>query len=193
MPLKELDESFNGNVLSFPNKADIREARDVEKINIFNLYTMGHRVHGLKEMSKDHPLDAYFALVQAKSSLAAALEQSELQLKFCLHEAQELEKEINVLIGNKFTDKDGKVYIPEQYALEDWEVYSLKNALERFETNFSAELREAATYFVHKTGIYDTADLVDAAEKHVPEICRFVMSETAKNDFHDAGRCLAFN
>jgi hypothetical protein len=65
--------------------------------------------------------------------------------------------------------------------------------LEKFETLFSTEMGESATYFVPSRGIYSTAALIDFADKSFPTEIAGYVSEKAKTDWRAAGRCLAFN
>lgn len=69
----------------------------------------------------------------------------------------------------------------------------LRGSIERFETIFSEEMRETATYFVPRRGIYSTSALVDSAHETFPiAILPFVPSK-ALEEWRSAGRCLAFN
>ena len=77
--------------------------------------------------------------------------------------------------------------------IHSWELVSISGALEKFEHTLSAELREAATYYIPRIGIFDTPRLVDGAEHHIDTELRAHMNEMAIKDFHDAGRCLAFD
>jgi hypothetical protein len=72
------------------------------------------------------------------------------------------------------------------------EAYTIKTALESFETVFSAELPTVDTYVVAPKGIYLTADLVERAEYALDEACRDVIPLNAVTDFNQAGRSLAF-
>jgi hypothetical protein len=71
--------------------------------------------------------------------------------------------------------------------------FSFRFDLERFETIFSAEMGDAATYFVPRRGIYNTAALVDAAHETFPPELREIIPEKTKLEWNSAGRCLAFN
>jgi hypothetical protein len=91
--------------------------------------------------------------------------------------------------------KDGEFDMEKDWniTLNGWEMGSIVAALGRFEHTLSAELRQAATYYIPRIGIYDTPKLIDCAEQHIDEPLRALMNPMAVKDFHDAGRCLAFN
>jgi hypothetical protein len=50
-----------------------------------------------------------------------------------------------------------------------------------------------AVFSVEKKGIYQTEDLIDHADEHLPESARGRIQPQAKTDLIAAGRCLAFN
>jgi hypothetical protein len=58
---------------------------------------------------------------------------------------------------------------------------------------FAEEMRETATYFVPRRGIYHTPALVDAADETFPSELQGFIPQKAKDDWKSAGRCLAFN
>jgi hypothetical protein len=68
-----------------------------------------------------------------------------------------------------------------------------RRALETFETVFSAEMGETATYFVPRKGIFYTPALVDTADESFPTDVRNDIPEKTKLEWRAAGRCLAFN
>lgn len=61
-------------------------------------------------------------------------------------------------------------------------------ALKRFEITFAAEMRETSTYFVSRTGIFDTALFVDRAGEHFPASVREGSPEESKKDFLETGK-----
>jgi hypothetical protein len=54
-------------------------------------------------------------------------------------------------------------------------------------------MREAATYYVPRRGIFFTPALVDSADETFPVDIRGSLPEKTKTDWKAAGRCLAFN
>jgi len=70
-------------------------------------------------------------------------------------------------------------------------IYNVQNFVKSFETVFSAELQAANTYYVEQKGIYSTPDLIDRADLALGDSAAILNNE-AKEDFKQAGRCLAF-
>lgn len=74
----------------------------------------------------------------------------------------------------------------------EWRWFAIKNGIDVFEHQFSAELQKIATYAVPDRGIFKTDGLVDAADGHIHETVREHVDEFAIGEFRAAGRCLAF-
>lgn len=66
-------------------------------------------------------------------------------------------------------------------------------AAKNFETVFDSESPRMAIFWVEKKGIYQTEDLIDHADTHLPDSVRNYLSSQTKTDLIAAGRCLAFN
>lgn len=77
--------------------------------------------------------------------------------------------------------------------MPSWLYVSFRFDLERFETIFSAEMTDTATYFVPRRGIFNTAALVDTADEAFPAEIRGFIPQKTQDDWRSAGRCLAFN
>lgn len=77
--------------------------------------------------------------------------------------------------------------------IKEWELAWIRSAIGEFETIFAEEMRETATYFVPRRGIYHTPALVDAADNTFPADLQPHIPQKAKDDWKAAGRCLAFN
>lgn len=75
--------------------------------------------------------------------------------------------------------------------LDFLDVFSIKNALEKFETVLRAEMRAADAYFVSKKGGYDTTDIITRAEVLFPDDLTLKAPE-AVVDIQEAGKCIAY-
>jgi len=96
------------------------------------------------------------------------------------------------------TDAEGKrtIQFPQDdppVMVEGWKVYGLKKPLEEFETVFAEEMRENATYFVPRRGIFFTPALVDSADDTFPKEIIGHIPQKSRDDWKAAGRCLAFS
>ena len=74
-----------------------------------------------------------------------------------------------------------------------FELFQIIEGAKEFETVFSAEVQNMATYFVSKKGIYDTNDLISHAEDMFPSGVKECISEQAQTDIRESGKCLAFD
>src|SRR5262249_30968260 len=76
---------------------------------------------------------------------------------------------------------------------EAYEWNWLRTVLETFEHVFSAEMQQAATYYVPQRGIFSTPSLVDTADESFPAAILPHLPQKTRDDWKAAGRCLAFN
>jgi hypothetical protein len=122
-----------------------------------------------------------------------------IPLGVSLGKAQELLDRIDSLMDSRFRTKNEKgetvFRFPEDSdaPLNSWQVDWIKTSISEFETVFAEEMRETATYFVPRRGIYHTPALVDAADATFPVHLQPFIPKKAKDDWRAAGRCLAFN
>lgn len=122
-----------------------------------------------------------------------------IPLGVSLAKAQSLLDRIDNLMNDRFSKKNEKgestLRFPEDSdaQINAWEVDWIKTGISEFETVFAEEMRETATYFVPRRGIYHTPALVDAADQTFPKDLLPFIPQKAKDDWKSAGRCLAFN
>ena len=81
---------------------------------------------------------------------------------------------------------------PPPPVVETWRWYSIRNEIDVFEHQFSAELKKMAVYQVPARGIYNIELLVDQAHLHIHDTVRHEPTDFAIEEFKTAGRCLAF-
>jgi hypothetical protein len=175
---------------------------DVERVNQFPLYQLGKAIRELQEVTPEDGeiSDAilYSSLLRARTALARLISGEPFQIGISKAAAQELLDAIRGLFDSKFSekDKDGKRVRKyprgEKISYADF-VYDVQPAIRKFETLFSTEMSEAATYVVPQRGIYSTAALIDFADKSFPPDIIGHIPEKARTDWKAAGRCLAFN
>jgi hypothetical protein len=91
----------------------------------------------------------------------------------------------NVLVGAIESMRNGSAPLIEP------EVAKLHRSLTQFETVLAVDLRRTNAYIVTKKGIYNTTDLIEHAEAHLPiDITKYV--DGASEELQSAGKCLAF-
>lgn len=99
------------------------------------------------------------------------------------------------LLDKKYCqDAEGKRKWPkDDQKLLPWEVSTIKERLEKFETVLSAHTKQAATYYAAKIGIFETGDLVERAEQVFAPDVRKKVPQAALEEYRSAGRALAFD
>jgi len=175
--------------LVYENQVDV-EGLLMKRINQDYFYKLGMAVHPLLLTSEDAVLQQImYDLNGARNWLRYILENDLFTLVVSRNAAQEVIDAINRVLPP--ASKDFGTITPDRKLI--WiEAYRIREAVQEFETVFSAELPTLDTYIVSKKGIYSTADLIERAETAIDEEARAVVSPEALKDFKQAGRCLAF-
>ncbi len=174
-----------------------KEVSDVERIDPYNFFEMGATISALKfEQGVDvSSSDALLPVVMASWRLDRLLDGHPLEIVVSRTAAESLRDRLNY-IADKITGStsaDGSVTDAEWQAVSVSETGYLRGLVEKFEAVFSAEMDMAATYSVPRKGIYSTPALVDEAETAFDDLLRGVIPTKSLGDFHQAGRCMAFN
>ena len=159
----------------------------MRRLNDYRFYELGLKLQPL-EMFDDNTKykDCFFEIYTARTAISELL--STLPLPMSSHAARDLLVTINALVPEKWTDALGQ----DQDAPIAFRAYWLRKHKEAFENVLSAELTSLDTYILTQQGIYNTADLVAQADRAFGEAVRSVISEEARKDFREGGRCLAF-
>jgi hypothetical protein len=165
------------------------------RTNQFQFFELGQVLQPIRSVAEGHTLDAVFADVwRAHFQLKSLLEKSDLSLTVSRPAAQRLLTATgNVwkrMMGslNQETPADGENTSVEPVS---WaEANAIQNALRDFEAVLAAELQEMPTYHVSKKAIFSTADLIERADAIFD--ADVGMTEEARADVRQAGRCLAF-
>src|SRR5579883_2207260 len=167
---------------------------DMRQINQYALYELGDTLAALKRLHGTVTLaQAFVPLMDAQRQIQQLLQGQLMEITFSRHDAVALQTQISAASGRYFKE-NGELDSTLDWSKEEipsWEMSSIRNSLEKFEHTFSAELRQATTYYIPRVGIYDTAKLVENAEQHIDADLRKLMDEMAVKDFAAAGRCLA--
>jgi HEPN domain len=185
-------------VVFYPPVTPNREA-ELERINPFSFYNFGKELHLLEEVSDTSTRKVFYPLWQAQGSMQRLLGGDPLPLGISSGKARELKDRIDNLMAQRFSTKNEKdetiLQFPEDAdePISGWAHDWIKTGIKDFETVFAEEMRETATYFVPRRGIYHTPALVDAADATFPAALQSVIPQKAKDDWRAAGRCLAFN
>lgn len=172
----------------------------MERIDPFSFFDFGKTLRGLTDISGEVATKkAFWPLYQADRAIADLLNGKPIPITVSSAKARAVAERISGIMDSHFRAKDdtgvSRIKFPDEKdsPIPSWIWDFLNDAVKEFETVFAEEMRETATYFVPRRGIYYTPALVDAAdETFPPELLPFI-SEKAKADWKSAGRCLAFN
>jgi hypothetical protein len=173
---------------------------DAERINPYAFYEVGKSFRQVEAFDGDVALNAVlWPLLQCQSAIANLIEGKPIPLGISRAKASELQTQIQSFMESFFHEDgpDGKrnFKFPKDTdpPIPGWQWSWLKKALADFETVFAEEMRETASYFVPRRGIYWTPALVDAADQTFPSNLLGHIPQKTREDWKAAGRCLAFN
>jgi len=160
----------------------------MRRLNDFKFYELGTRLQPLEEIDKETPYktkyyEFWFARSQIKEMLRLFPE-----LNICRTAARELMEAITEIVPEDWPTAAAK----DMESKLGYKAFSISTAKQAFEYVLSAELNSLDTYLLTQQGIYNTADLVERAEMAFSESTRSHVTEEAKKDFRQGGRCLAF-
>jgi hypothetical protein len=164
---------------------------DMQRINISEVYRFGQVIHPLTELEGGKPLKNYhFSLMMGRIWLNWFIADNMIPMIICKEAASKVVSGIDQLLPenpqtNEVADLEKEISYPD--------LYPIISSAQQFETIFSAEVQNMATYFVSKKGIYDTNDLITRADDIFTENVKRYISEEAKTDIREAGKCLAFD
>ncbi|UEM08428.1 hypothetical protein J4G43_026930 [Bradyrhizobium barranii subsp. barranii] len=172
----------------------------MDRINPFAFYDFAKTIRDFTELSGETATTKVFwPLWQARGSLQRLLKSDPIPIGISQGKAQAAVTRMTELMSRRFevTDAEGKATLrfPEanDEPISAWELQWIKTAIEEFETVFAEEMRETATYFVPRRGIYYTPALIDTADDSFPTELQSHIPQKTKDDWKSAGRCLAFN
>ena len=167
----------------------------MQRINDYALYELAGHLKQLAKYDDETPkTDVWLDARQARVALDSLLNGHPVTIEFCQDAAQNIRDCINNFF---LTDDEGNDLKPfamdEGETVDKWVFFRYRRLLREFETVFATELREMATYFVPRRGIYHTPSLVDHADNAFPIEIQPFIPDKSKEDWRSAGRCLAFS
>jgi hypothetical protein len=177
----------------------------VERINSFSFYDVGKVFKVIENLPDEMTAvgvpaqEVFWAIHNAQLSIGNLVNGKPIPLGISRAKAVAFRDSLADLFHNRFTEDDGKggrtVKFPDTNTppIQNWELWGIKRHLTEFETVFAEEMKETATYYVPRRGIFWTPALVDTADEAFPESLRGHIPQKTKDDWKAAGRCLAFN
>lgn len=158
----------------------------MRRINNYDFYELGASIRPLIDLGWESPQDkAVMPLFRAGTKLQSFLDGKTVSLSVSVPAARKLKDAVEKVIPNGKWPEDTDKELGLNGIL-------ISSAAKEFEHVLAAELEGLDTYFVSQTGIFSTAQLIDSADKALPPNIRSALSNQARSDFCQAGRCLAF-
>lgn len=192
--------TLSGVFSSSLNQQEAEQGADVERINQYSMYELGQALKGMARFNGELKpnFDILFAAWDATEKLALLLDGNPIPIVISRPSAEELKALIDKLINDTFYkqgDDGNPVFKPiadTDPPIPSYVFSNIDTLLSKFETIFNVEMREAATYYVPRRGIFSTPALVDHADESFPPDLMASVPDKTKSDWRAAGRCLAF-
>jgi hypothetical protein len=171
----------------------------VEKVNVYTFYDLARELRHVHALPDDVlAVTALWPIMQARMRINNLVDKGDpIPLGVSKPHAIAVQSALNSLNATYHVD-DGNGGTKWEFPKDDlsiptWKISLFRSSLETFETVFSAEMGELATYFVPRRGIFHTPALVDTADETFPAEVRSEIPEKTKVEWRAAGRCLAFS
>lgn len=166
----------------------------MKRLNTHSIYVLGQRIAALtgmvhKEGMTTTDFAVYIPLVRAEVAL-----KTQIHSEFF---SPSLKRSAGVVLRAIYSlgipeDDKPETATEDAPPIQSFQLNFLIQRAKDFETILANELPGLATYSVSPKGIFSTDDLIANAELQIPEACRPTLSEKAKADIQQAGKCLAF-
>jgi hypothetical protein len=192
--MRQAGATISCNVIEFPHRERVG-IPNVQKINQFLIFEFGSKVRAILSMPEKCSLTQLsgplFSLNGVITDLVAG---DPIRLDYSMGNIVEVHNSIRSIIKHDYSDKNGDFDFDKDWSqpVSAWLFPSLKEALAKLEHTLAAEFDKTPTYLVAKTTSFDTATLIERATETFTEEVRSQLSDTAKLDFTEAGKCLGF-
>ena len=165
----------------------------MRRINNTDLFQLGNLTRPLRGLKNPRLRDAIFDCFVARNQLAEFL-QARPEMIYCRQAAIDLIAALTAVTARADSAPNDPEKVKAYWEAEvpAHEVYGITYGVQVFDNNLAAELRLLDTYLVSQKGIYSTRLLVEEAERQFPPELLPLLTDKAKEDFRQAGRCLAF-
>ncbi len=165
----------------------------MQRVNIFQFYTLGHIVHSLSGIAGGTKIkDWYYRLYSAQVWLDFILRDQLVPLGVARPACWSLHTEVKALLTPTEPVAAGDPpSLNMEREISPADAYNIEHAVETFETVLAAQLQSLSTYFVSRKLAYETPLLIEEAEKLLPDDVQAEVPE-AIYDLRQAGKCIAF-
>lgn len=179
----------------------------MQRVNEFVFYELAIKIHRLTELPNNAGLkysEIWWDWNESREAVNEIYRQR--PLNFTSLSAVRLVNAISAVVPEKWEDMVAKLPLTatapvlqteaeqqEEQLIMPYLIFETREAAKEFETVLRNECQVMDTYFVTKKGTYSTVDLVLNAHFQVPEPSRSRLPQHTKDDFDQAGKCIAFD
>lgn len=169
----------------------------MRKLNTYQFYRLAKAVEPVLNLREEDTTlaDIFSVLYAASSALRPLVADRSILSPSSKRAAANLLRSINAVgIPESWKDLSSLDF---KMQIDSFRVSSISGRARDFETVLANDLPGLDVYHVSAIGIYSTPALIEHAEsallEGLSEECQESISDTAKRDFNQAGRCLAFD
>lgn len=165
----------------------------VKAIDQYPIYELGSHLRHLKDVCADESRNSsnqIFALWRAKTQAERLSDGNPFEVTYCAGALQELLREIEEKL--KYFESETDVPDFNKEALPPWFIGRVRERIDVFEHQFSAEIKKISTYAVPDRGLFSTEKLVDNADLHLPLDVRTSLEVPETSELQLSGKSLAF-
>jgi hypothetical protein len=176
----------------------------MERVTEFVFYDLAVKIHSLSELNDRSTYSGvWWTLWNAREALNELY--SQRRVNFVTPAASRLYNAITAIVPKDWSDAVAKLprktmegspeveVVVEEPQIYFWQITEIQAAVTEFETVLRTECQMMDTYFISKKGAYSTKDLVENAHYQVPQPSRGNLPQTTRDDFDQAGKCIAFD
>jgi hypothetical protein len=155
-------------------------------VRTWGFYVLGGAIHKLAELKNSvNVRDIETDLQWASWTLFDLEDKATLPIEVCKPQCAELSKAIDRVLKAANDNPTRNVF--------PFEISLLVDRAKKFEHVLESQLNELKIYLVNQTEWYSVTTLVEKGEDLIPSQVQSVLSDYAKSEMHQAGKCIAFN
>ena len=164
----------------------------MQRVDEFVFYELATKLHKLTELTAKETdyRELIWVLSEARDALDSIYRARPLH--FSAAAAQTLYGRISNSVPVNFEESIEKLNADPPEKISWNEIHKIKQDTENFVTALRTECAVMDAYYVVKKGLFSTKDLVENAHFQIPLPSRNLIPQITRDDFDQAGKCLAF-